>query len=700
VRVNFGNREVIGIVMALADHSEVPTKKLKPILEVIDEHPVLEPDIMQLVTWAANYYQHPPGEAMPQALPILLRQGKAARPQQQRQYGLTHAGRDTDVVSLRRSAKQQALLSRLQHTDALLCDADLLLHFEDHSYRAPLKKLIEKGLVEERQQPLRPEGNPAPQAGPSLNTEQQAAVKAVVQSLGQSQCFLLDGVTGSGKTEVYLNIIEQVHARDEQVLVLVPEIGLTPQLVDRFRRRLSRPIVVMHSGLNDQERLNAWLAARSGDAAVVIGTRSAIFTPLQKPGLIIVDEEHDVSFKQQDGFRYHARDLAILRGREQNMPVVLGSATPSLESLYNVQQGRSQRLHLCQRAGDAKPPQLHAIDLKGQPIEGNISLRLRQAMSEHLQRGQQVMLFLNRRGFAPVLMCHECGWHARCHRCDAHMTLHQRAGKLRCHHCGGEQRLMSHCPGCQGETLVEVGHGTERLEQTLAEMFPDFTILRIDRDSTRRKDALKHKLEQIKRGEAQILIGTQMLAKGHHFPNVTLVGILDADSGLFSADFRATERMAQMILQVAGRAGRAQLPGEVFIQTHHPEHPLLRTLMTKGYGEFAEAALQERQQTELPPYSYLTLLRAEAAQPGEALNFLQQARQLLEQLGVEGVDCFGPFPAPMERRAGRYRAQLLLQAPQRSMLQRLLSHGLPQLESQRHSRRVRWSVDVDPMEMF
>jgi len=700
VRVNFGRREVIGVVIEVSDCSDLAHNKLKTISEVLDTTPVLETSILKLNRWAAQYYQHPLGEAMQQALPVLLRQGRPAQPQSQRQYVLTAAANDTSLEVLKRSPKQQAIFSQLQAHAGPLGDAELLLHFSDHSYRAPIQKLIEKGLVEEQYQPLLPQGNPSPQAGPALNPEQQIAVDAVVSSLGQSQCFLLDGVTGSGKTEVYLNIIEQVHAQGRQVLVLVPEIGLTPQLVDRFRRRLAKPVVVMHSGLNDQERLNAWLAARNGDAAVVIGTRSAIFTPLQTAGLIIVDEEHDMSLKQQDGFRYHARDLAILRARELGVPVLLGSATPSLESLYNTQQGRSQALRLTQRAGDARPPKLHAIDLKGQPIQDGLSLRLRQALNLHLQRGQQVMLFLNRRGFAPVLMCHDCGWHARCQRCDAHMTLHRRVQKLRCHHCGSEQRLMPACPTCKSEALVEVGHGTERLEETLTGMFPGHRILRIDRDSTRRKGELKDKLEQIKRGEAQVLIGTQMLAKGHHFPNVTLVGILDADYGLFSADFRATERMAQMILQVAGRAGRAELPGEVFIQTHHPDHPLLRTLMTAGYAAFAGAALQERQQTELPPYSYLALLRAEAVQAGEAMNFLQQARQMLAQYAVTGVQFFGPFPAPMERRAGRYRAQLLLQASQRAPLQQLLSTCLPALESLPQTRKVRWSVDVDPMEMF
>ncbi|MFO7603638.1 MAG: primosomal protein N' [Gammaproteobacteria bacterium] len=700
VRVNFARRDVIGVVMELTQQSEVPAHKLKRVREVLDAAPVLEPAILQLSRWAAQYYQHPPGEVMQQALPALLRQGRAAETQSQRHYSLSASGAALDLDALKHSPRQQAILARLRSSGGALSDADLVLHFTDHSYRAPLRKLIDKGLVAEQQQALSLEHNPAPLAGPELNTEQQQAVAAVVASLGQSQCFLLDGVTGSGKTEVYLNIIEQVHARGQQVLVLVPEIGLTPQLVDRFRQRLARPVVVLHSALNDQERLNAWLAARSGEAAVVIGTRSAIFTPLHDAGLIIVDEEHDTSLKQQDGFRYHARDLAILRARERGVPVLLGSATPSLESLYNVQQGRSRALHLTRRAGDAQPPRLHAIDLKGQPIQNNISLRLRQAMSEHLQRGQQVMLFLNRRGFAPVLMCHDCGWHARCPRCDAHMTLHRSIEKLRCHHCGSEQRLMPHCPSCKAEALVEVGHGTERLEESLGEMFPDDRILRIDRDSTRRKGELQDKLEQIQRGAAQILIGTQMLAKGHHFPNVTLVGILDADSGLFSADFRATERMAQLIVQVAGRAGRAELPGEVFIQTHHPEHPLLRTLMTAGYAAFAAAAMQERQQTELPPYSYLVLLRAEAVQNGAALSFLQQARQRMAPHAHAGVEFYGPFPAAMERRAGKYRAQLLLQATQRAPLQQLLATCLPLLESQPQTRKVRWSVDVDPMEMF
>ncbi len=540
----------------------------------------------------------------------------------------------------------------------------------------------------------------AASAALTLNPEQAQALVQIRQALGQFKVLLLEGVTGSGKTEVYLQAITEVIARGQQALVLVPEIGLTPQFVARFRSRLGAQMALAHSGLADGERLNTWLAARAGEAAVVIGTRSAIFTPMPKLGLIVIDEEHDGSYKQQEGFRYSARDLAIRRAQQAGVPVVLGSATPSLESLHNASSGRYQLLHLSQRTGAAEHPPMHLIDVRGQPLREGLSGQLLAHIRRHLDAGGQALLFLNRRGFAPTLLCHVCGWVADCKRCDAHMTLHYAQRKLRCHHCGAERRPDSACGACRSSQLLAVGQGTERVEQALQDYFPDVGLARIDRDTTRRKGSLDQLLDEVHSGQARILIGTQMLAKGHDFPDVTLVGVLNADGGLFSADFRAPERMAQLITQVAGRAGRASKPGEVYIQTHQPQHPLLNQLIRAGYRAFADAALEERREAAYPPYGHMAVLRAESVQAKAAMHFLEAAAALAREDLPAGVELWGPVPAPMERRAGRVRAQLLLQSETRKPLHALLRGWVAQLDGLPSARGARWSLDVDPQDLM
>ncbi|WP_194165739.1 primosomal protein N', partial [Pseudomonas syringae] len=443
---------------------------------------------------------------------------------------------------------------------------------------------------------------------------------------------------------------------------------------------------------------------RDGEADIIIGTRSALFTPMKNPGLIIIDEEHDGSYKQQEGLRYHARDLALVRARQENIPIVLGSATPSLESLHNAYTGRYGLLRLNQRAGGAQQPRFMRLDVKSRPLDSGISGPMQQAIGQTLAAGQQVLVFLNRRGFAPTLLCHDCGWMSGCQRCDARMTVHQRSGELRCHHCGYVERVPRQCPSCGKVDLRPVGAGTERAEERLTILFPDYPVLRVDRDSTSRKDAMNQLFTTIQRGQPCILVGTQMLAKGHHFPRVTLVSILDADGGLFSGDFRASERMAQLIVQVAGRAGRAEEPGKVIIQTHLADHPLLIQLTEQGYFAFAEQALSERRSASLPPFSHLALLRAEAHKPGQAEAFLDQAcsdaEQLVAQMALGGIELLGPVPAPMERRAGRYRAQLLVQSSARAPLHKLLATWLLALEQMPSGRQVRWSLDVDPVDLY
>lgn len=697
--VPFGRSKQVGVLVALADHSEVPAERLKPALRQLDAEPLFDEPLMGLLRWACDYYHHPPGEVFTTALPVLLRQEREAQVRGLEVWRLSAAGRALSPEQFRRAPRQLALFHLLEEyeegVDAARLDADT------DGWRPAMKRLVEQGWVEIEERPcLAPPPQETAETPPPLNVTQQQAVAAIVEHLDGFQPLLLEGVTGSGKTEVYLQAIAQVLAAGRQVLVLVPEIGLTPQLLERFRRRFPLPIALLHSGLNDTERLCAWAMAREGRAPIVIGTRSAVFAPLPNPGLIIVDEEHDPSFKQQDGFRYSGRDAAVVRAQRHHIPIVLGTATPSLESLHNALQGRYRHLALPERAGSAVHPAIHLLDVRQQRMEEGISEPLQKTMQRHLDAGGQVLLFLNRRGYAPTLLCHDCGWVSHCQRCDAHMTYYARSGRLRCHHCGAERPVPPQCPDCGSLDLRPVGQGTERIEQTLRKLFPEIGVVRIDRDSTRRKGAMDALLAEVHAGTGRILIGTQMLAKGHHFPNVTLVGILDADQGLFSVDFRAGERMAQLIVQVAGRAGRADKPGTVLIQTHVPDHPLLRLLVEQDYAHFARAALKEREEAQMPPFSHLALLRAEAVDRHAPMAFLEEARQAAAQLPHEGIWLLGPVPAPMERRAGRSRAQLLLQAENRQVLHRLLNQWAASLEGIKSGRKVRWSLDVDPVELF
>ena len=711
VRIPFGKTRTIGIIVDVVTHTPVQHSRLKAALEVLDEQPLLSADLLQLAQWASGYYHHPLGEVFASMLPALLRSGKAPRMKGLRRWVMTPQGTAIDIETLSRAPRQAALMRLLSTHPEGLDNAQLSRH--TGHWQGTLRALMNKGWVQtqvpaETQESAEAEGSAgaaAPREPPlALNVPQQDAVTAVCTALGNFQAFLLDGVTGSGKTEVYLQIIEQTLARGLQALVLVPEIGLTPQLIERFQRRFHRPLAVLHSGMSDRERLSAWVMARNGHAPLVIGTRSAVFTPLLRPGVFIIDEEHDTSFKQQDGFRYSARDVAVMRAHQTNIPVVLGSATPSLESLHNVNLGRYRSLKLPERAGSAVHPSIETLDVRHQPMDDSLSQPLLTLITRHLANHNQVLLFLNRRGYAPTLLCHDCGWVAGCRRCDARLTLHQplyQEGRLlQCHHCGMQRPPDKHCPACKSADLRALGHGTERIEHALKKKFPDTRITRIDRDSTRRKGSLQALLDSAHSGASQILLGTQMLAKGHHLPDVTLVGILDTDQGLFSADFRASERMAQLILQVAGRAGRAEKPGQVILQTHHPDHPLLQLLLTQGYHRFAEAALAERREAGLPPYSTLALLRAEAGHRDHPQQFLHQARDAAAALAIAGVELLGPVPAPMEKRAGHYRAHLLIQATRRSDLHHLLDAWLPGLEKIPGQRKVRWTLDVDPTEMI
>lgn len=696
ITVPFRNKQLIGIFTGYSTNSAIARNKLRAVTEVLDAKPPFSNEIIQLCQWAADYYHHPLGDVLHTAMPVLLRQGAALEFSQQEVWQLTHQGKLIESEQLKRAPKQQQALNLLkQHPGGLttqVCQA--------HDVNRPtLQSLLAKELLVSTKQSVSVETiNKTLEAEHVLNDEQLVALQAITDKQDRFHCFLLDGITGSGKTEIYLQAIKQQLALGKQTLVLIPEIGLTPQLVDRFQRRFNETITCLHSGLNDRERLNAWLLAKTGKAKIVIGTRSAIFTPMPSLGMIIIDEEHDTSFKQYDTFRYSARDLAIVRSKLNNIPIILGSATPSLESLHNVYLEKYELLTLRQRAGDARPPKTNIIDLRSQKLNEGLSNQLIHAMQKHLQAGNQVLLFINRRGYAPVMLCHQCGWIADCKNCAAHLIVHRSPPYMQCHHCGSMRAVIKSCPDCENTNLVPIGIGTERLEINLQTLFPDTNIARIDRDNTRRKGAMNALLKDINSGKANILIGTQMLAKGHHFPNVTMVGILDADSGLFNCDFRAIERLGQLLTQVSGRAGRAEKTGEVFIQTHAPDHPLLSLLLDKGYCEFASHLMKERQQAYLPPFAFLALFRAQAKHKQQAEQLLEQVRQIAERCAV-GVNFLGPIAAPLEKKANQYRFQLLVQSANRQALQNGLAAVMTEIEKITVNSGVRWSLDVDPYDL-
>jgi len=697
VAVRFGRKRAIGIVLEVATDSRLAPDRLKRIESALDDEPVLDPSLLGLLRWASAYYVHPPGEVCSAALPVLIRQGRPAEAVRSA-LRLTETGSGIDPDALTRAARQAAMMVLLREGPRALDDpalGELGDGWQAVARRLEVKGWIERiDLAEEE-----PEAAELAAPGPTLMPHQREAVDAILAVLGRYAPILLYGVTGSGKTEVYLSAIEAVLDRGEQALVLVPEIGLTPQLVSRFRRRFNTHVAAVHSGLTASERLNAWRDARRGRARIVIGTRSAVFTPLQRCGLIVVDEEHDPSLKQQEGFRYSARDLAVVRARMQSVPVVLGSATPSLESLRNVEAQRYQQLNLPERPGTAVHPRMRMIDLRVMPARDGLTAPMLSAIQHHVDDGGQVILFLNRRGFAPTLYCASCGWTAICPRCDARLTVHQRPAGLHCHHCGHRSPRLPACPECGGETR-DAGQGTERVEEALTRHFPEAPLARLDRDTARRHEDLEALVAGMREGRTRILIGTQMLTKGHDFPNVTLVGVLNADQGLFGTDFRSDERLAQTILQVSGRAGRRDRPGEVLLQTGFPDHPLLTRLVKGGYEAFARQALAERAEARWPPYSHLVLLRAEAHSQPLPIAFLEAARDLALERLPPVVRVLGPAPSPMERRQGRFRAQLLLQSDDRAELHSALAGLVEAVAALPDARKLRWSLDVDPAELF
>ncbi len=696
VQVPFGTRELVGWVSAIGVTETLP-EALKPILQRLDRTPVMTAELLQTLRWTAHYYQAPLGEVLSTAVPALLREGKAPPDVCVYAWQLTAEGQ-AGIDSLRRTGKPQALAMRLR-SGAL---SEALLDSDTPGWRGSMRSLQARTWVE-RIALNRSEmaGTKPEEEGPALNADQAACVQALKASAGFG-VHLIEGVTGSGKTEIYIQAVRDCLARGRQALVLVPEIGLTPQTMARFRARLPVPVHVLHSNLSDGDRAQAWTVMAEGIGRVLLGTRSAAFTPMPEAGLVIVDEEHDSSYKQQDGFHYHARDVAVLRAKSLNVPVLLGSATPSLESWHNTDIGRYQRHRLPERAGAAKPPTVRITDIRKIRLQHGLSQSMLDGIAACLNDGGQALVFKNRRGYAPALLCHDCGFTAQCPRCDTALTLHAGQRRLHCHHCGHQKPKPPACPDCGSLALQPQGFGTERLEEALTAAFPAFPCIRVDSGTTRRRDGLAGQLSEIGDG-AGILVGTQILAKGHDLPNLRFVGVVGVDESLFSSDFRAHEKLSQLLIQVAGRAGRADKPGQVLIQTHHPDHPLLADLLAGGYPEFARKALEERRLADLPPFTHMALLRAESVHSEAARHFLEEVTALVDARRRElklAVHSSGVLPAGMPRRAGRYRWQLVLNAMQRSSLQSLLAAVHDDVHALKSSRKVRWSFDVDPSDFL
>lgn len=697
VAVSLGHGRSIGVVMGLAEEAITTQYQLKPIKALLDREPLLDAHLLELVQWAARYYQHAIGEVVFTALPNALRDGKSL-PQTITWQALPKP----EAVSQLKRAKRQADLYQWLCAQTTSSSATEIHAYLGEGWRSVLAALVEKGLVQEKlslpflAQPFL--GKLTPKL--ELTDQQQVCLeqcKTWMQA-PSPQPILLHGVTGSGKTEIYLRLIETVLSRGKQTLILVPEIGLTPQLVQRFTDHFpEQRISSLHSGLNDTERLQAWLEARSGQADIVIGTRSAVFTVFAHLGLIIIDEEHDTSLKQQEGFRYHGRDLAIKRAQMLNIPILLGTATPALETLYNSDQGRYHYIRLEQRPGNARQPSLEVQDIRGHHLHSGLSKLTLKAIESTLKRDEQAMLFINRRGFAPMLLCPACGWLAHCPACSANMTYHARKNRIICHHCGADERAETHCPACNNPQLITQGHGTERIELVLKQYFPETPVVRIDRDTTSRKGSLERHLETVRNTERLLLVGTQMLAKGHDFPNLTLVVILDVDAALLSSEYHALERFGQLLTQVAGRSGRSDKLGHVILQTTQPQHPMLLTLLQTGYLAFARQLIEERKRWQFPPFSYQALIRAEASEMEQALQHLEQLRALIPT--QTGVVLMGPVPAPLEKRAERYRAQLLIQAENRNLRHICLSYLTNQEKNNSNQKSIRWSIDIDPVEL-
>ncbi len=713
VIVPFGRRQLVGMVMECVATTDVSPERIKPVTQVLHDSAPLSAGLLDLLRFCSDYYRFPIGQTVLSALPVRLRSDKPVISKPILSYRLSASGAALDFETFpKRKVVQRRILLKLAEQPCNLAQLKAL----SATVGGQLKGLMAEGWVESYSDVHLPStssgGCPTKSSmgrtvgdthkhtfdnAHTLTSEQQLAVDAVTQASGYA-CFLLHGITGSGKTEVYVHLMHAVLQRGGQVLLLVPEINLTPQLENYFRSRLPDVnLVSLHSGLSEGERLHNWQQAQLGAAQIVLGTRLSVFTEMPKLALLIVDEEHDSSFKQQDGLRYSARDVAIFRANQCGVPIVLGSATPSLESYHNAQNGRYRMLKLTGRAlAAASLPKVRSINITQTIMHHGISENLLREIALRIARKEQSLLFINRRGYAPVLMCTGCGWLSGCKHCAGKMVLHLNEQRLRCHHCGYQIRVPQACPSCGNADLHPVGSGTQRVESVLQQRFPDARILRVDRDSTRNKRAWQTMREQIHANEVDILVGTQMLAKGHDFPELTLVGVLNPDSALYSSDFRAPEKLFAQLVQVAGRAGRADKPGEVIIQTAFPDHPLFRALQTHDFEGWAASQLAERKMAGFPPFMFQAMLRAEGKQENEVYRFLNDARAAAVALQHE-VEILGVVPAALPRRANHLRAQLLIQAASRKALQQFLRAWQPPLDAL-PAQKLRCSLDIDPLE--
>lgn len=696
-RLPFTNGTRTGVLLDTSVDSEFDPARIKPVKERLDPQPVLDPHMLSLARWMSDYYLQPLGEVVFQCLPAYLRGSRQYS--STRVKGWTLTSTDPEVIDRlrQRSPRQYEICRALLERSSVMTAADL--REINPNWHPVVKSLEDKQLLQWEWMDRKPEPAPTPSL-PELSPEQSAIMRAVEPRLDAFGVHLLDGITGSGKTEIYLRLIRLCLDAGKQAIYLVPEIGLTNQLIERVEQRFGSCFAISHSGLTEVQRFQAWDRFRRGQASIMLGTRSSLFSQCADLGLIIIDEEHDQSYRQQDGIRYHARDVAIKRAQMLDIPIVLGSATPSLESIRNCTRDTYFRYRLDQRPTRFPPPRLELIDVRNSRFDFGCSARTFARIEQHLAASGQVLIYLNRRGYAPIVMCHECGWQALCQHCDARLTLHQSVHSLLCHHCGYSQGVPEACPECAHSEVKHYGIGTEQLEQGLAQRYPDTPILRIDRDVIASREALKSRLQQLQSGAPCILIGTQMIAKGHDYPAITLSVILDADQALFSASYRASERLVQTLFQVSGRSGRGDRRGEAILQTRFPEHPLMQSLLRQDYREIADGLLQERRSFAFPPYARVVMFRADAIELKSALQRLEEIRDLLATApGFDALGCVGPMPALMTRRIGRYRAQLCLISQDYQALRSLLSKAMPAIEELPGSARVSWSIDVDAYDL-
>ncbi len=705
VRVPFGKRECIGFVVDHGQKSHIAPEKIKSIHTILDQEAILPESVWFLIHWTAEYYHHPIGDTLFTALPNDLNKGKPCILEKNILWKITEKGLKEKDTLPKRAVKLRRVMTVLETYPQGLEERQLKVQEISLSQLNNLKS--KEWVIDFEEDNSHCSDDKTHDIGTSivLNKEQEDVIHRVQKHLTEFYPCVLFGITGSGKTEVYLQLIRQVIQKNKQALVLIPEIGLSPQTLSRFEKQFPGKVGLLHSQLTDRERLQTWLKAKEGVLQLIIGTRSAIFTPFKQLGIIIVDEEQDLSYKQQDGLRYSSRDLSVIRAQKDNIPVILGSATPSLETLNNVAKGRYHQFILNHRAIAERPPNIHLLDCKSQPMESGLSHPLIHKIKQHLENNHQVLVFINRRGFSPILMCHQCSQVVECQSCDIPFTLHQSPSTgekyLQCHRCGKTSSYPKACQSCGSSEFIAIGQGTERVEQTLKQLFPEYAIQRIDRDTTRKKQAMQQYVEEAKSGQTKLLVGTQMLAKGHHFPNLTLVAILDIDGALFSSDFRAIEKTAQLVIQVAGRAGRSEHAGEVIIQTHHPQHPLLQQLCEHDYARLAEPLLDERNAANLPPFYHMCILHAESIDKVAAKDFLQKIKKYILNINsASQFDLLGPIAAPISRSKSRYRYQLILNSVSRKNLQGVLIQTVHYIETELTTSKIRWSLDKDPLDLL